>query len=283
MSAPRRLRVLVVGAAGKTGRAVTWALAARGVHVRAALHSRGRSAEAYAAGARSVAVVDLVTGSGLDEALTGVDAVYHLAPNVHPDEVGIARRMAQAAVWAGVERFVFHSVLHPDDTSMTHHVRKGQAEGAIRAVLPSATVLRPAAYHQNLLGAALAGRMAVPYSIDSPFTTVDLGDVAEVAAEVLTCFGHEGRTHELAGPEVLSVREQAAVAGRVLGRPVEAVRIDVAEWSGGPGAGLDPQARADLIAMFASYDRAGLVGDPTALAALLGRRPTTWAEAVRRA
>ena len=41
--------------------------------------------------------VDLVTGRGLDEALDGVRAVYHLAPNVHPDEVGIARRVVASA------------------------------------------------------------------------------------------------------------------------------------------------------------------------------------------
>ncbi|EWT02826.1 nmra family transcriptional regulator [Intrasporangium oryzae NRRL B-24470] len=273
--------MLVVGAAGKTGRAVTSALAARDVQVRAALHSAARSGEAYAAGARSVAVVDLTTGSGLDEALVGVDAVYHLAPNVHPDEVGIARRVAKAAVRAGVERFAFHSVLHPDDTSMPHHLRKAEAEEVVRAVVPTATVLRPAAYHQNLLGAAMAGSMAVPYSLDAPFSNVDLGDLAEVAAEALTTAGHEGRTHELAGPEVLSVRDQAAVAAQVLGRRVEAIRIDIEAWSAGPGAGLDRQARADLLAMFASYDRSGLVGDPSVLADLLGRRPRTWADALR--
>lgn len=273
--------MLVIGATGKTGRAVTSALAARDVHVRAALRSSGRAEQAYAAGARSVSVVDLATGSGLDEALAGVDAVYHLAPNVHPDEVGIAGRVAAAAVRAGIDRVVFHSVLHPDDPSMPHHLRKAEAEGVIRAVLPTATLLRPAAYHQNLLGAARAGRIVVPYSLDAPFSTVDLGDVAEVAAAVLSTSGHERRTYELAGPEVLSVRQQAAIAGRMLGRPVEAVRIDVEAWSAGPGAGLDPQARADLLAMFASYDRTGLVGDPAALADLLGRRPTSWAEALR--
>ena len=43
-------------------------------------------------------------------------------------------------------------------------------------------MLRPAAYHQNLVDAAHAGRLPVPYSLDAPFTNVDLDDVAEVAA-----------------------------------------------------------------------------------------------------
>src|SRR5690349_22342449 len=214
------MAVLVIGATGKTGRAVTRALTSRGTAVRAAVRSADRQNMAYAAGARSISVVDLATGAGLDEALAGVDAVYHLAPNVHPDEVGMARRVAAAAARAGVARFVFHSVLHPDDASMPHHLRKAEAEHTVRGTLPGATVLRPAAYHQNLLAAARSGHLAVPYSPDSPFSNVDLDDVAEVAALVLTRHGHEGLTYELAGPEVLSVRDQAVVAADVLGHPV---------------------------------------------------------------
>ncbi|GAA2743716.1 NmrA/HSCARG family protein [Terrabacter aerolatus] len=271
---------LVIGAAGKTGRAVTRCLTSQGAVVRAAVRSPERAETAYAVGARSISVVDLATGLGLDEAVAGVDGVYHLAPNVHPDEVAMADRVAGAAARAGLSRFVFHSVLHPDDASMPHHLRKAEAEKVVRTHLPGATVLRPAAYHQNLVGPAVSGRLAVPYSLDAPFTNVDLEDVAEVAATVLTHSGHEGVTYDLAGPEVLSVRDQAAVATDVLGHRVEAVRVDVAEWAAGPGATLSPQARADLLAMFAAYDRAGLVGDPSTLRRLMGREPRTWGQAL---
>ncbi|MGO4601045.1 SDR family oxidoreductase [Terrabacter sp. 2YAF2] len=270
--------VLVIGATGKTGRAVTRALASQEVDVRAAVRSTEAGKRAYAAGARSISVVDLESGVGLDEALAGVDAVYHLAPNVHPDEVGIAERVAAAAERAGLSRFVFHSVLHPDEASMPHHLRKAEAEKVIRDHLPGVTVLRPAAYHQNLVDAAASGQLTVPYSLDAPFTNVDLADVAQVAVTVLTRIGHEGLTYDLAGPEVLSVRDLARVATDVLGRPVQAIRVDVAEWVAGPGATLSAQARDDLLAMFASYDRGGLVGDPSTLRRLLGHEPGTWAQ-----
>jgi uncharacterized protein YbjT (DUF2867 family) len=274
--------VLVIGATGKTGRAVTRALASLEVDVRAAVRSTEAGKRAYAAGARSISVVDLESGGGLDQALVGVDGVYHLAPNVHPDEVGIAERVAAAAERAGLSRFVFHSVLHPDDDSMPHHLRKAEAEKVIRARLPGVTVLCPAAYHQNLVDAAVAGQLTVPYSLDAPFTNVDLADVAEVAATVLTRPGHEGLTYDLAGPEVLSVRDLVRVATDVLGRPVQAVRVELAEWAAGPGAALSSQALDDLLAMFASYDRAGLVGDPSTLRRVLGREPRTWAQVLAR-
>jgi uncharacterized protein YbjT (DUF2867 family) len=273
--------VLVIGAAGKTGRAVTRALTAAGVDVRAAVRSPDSSPRAYAAGARWISVVDLESGAGLEEAVDGVDAVYHLAPNVHPDEVGIAERVGTAVADAGVQRFAFHSVLHPDDASMPHHLRKAEAEHVVRSLLPGATVLRPAAYHQNLLDAARSGRVAVPYSLDAPFTNVDLDDVAEAAASVLTRPGHEGLTLDLAGPEVLTVRDQAVIAGEVLGVPVSAERIQTESWVAGPGAALSAQARSDLLAMFAAYDHHGLVGDATTLRRLLGRSPRTWSDVLR--
>lgn len=274
---PTLNEVLVIGAAGKTGRAVTRALLERGVGVRAAVR-RGSRGVPYAGPQVRVVTLDLTTGEGLEAAMDGVGGVYHLAPNVHPDEVAMARRVAHCAVAQGVSRLVFHSVLHPDDASMPHHQRKAEAERAMRARLSSVTVLRPAAYAQNLLDAALAGRIAVPHSVDVPFTNVDLDDVAEVAALVLTQGGHDGATYELAGPERLTVREMAARASSVLGRPVEAVAVPLEEWVAGPGAALPEQARADLTAMFRAYDRDGLVGDPSTLRRLLGREPRTWGD-----
>ncbi len=275
--------VLVVGATGKTGRAVTRALVARGAAVRALVHQADRSPAAYAAGASSVCVGDLASGRGLDEAMVGVGAVYHLAPHVHPAEVGIASRGVEGACAAGVSRVAFHSVLHPHEVSMPHHLRKAQAEGVVRARLGEATILRPAAYHQNLVEAALRGRLEVPYSVDAPFTNVDLEDVAEVAALVLTDPSHAGATYDLAGPEVLSVRDLARIASAILDRPVGAVTQRIDDWLAGPGAGLSRRARDDLAAMFRAYDRDGLVGDSATLTELLGRAAHTWTGVLRTA
>jgi uncharacterized protein YbjT (DUF2867 family) len=234
----------------------------------------------YAAGASELAVLDLATGAGLAEAMDDVWAVYHLAPNVHPDEVGMAQRVTAAAGAAGVQRLLLHSVLHPDDASMPHHLRKARAEEVVRAGRVPWTVLRPAAYHQNLLPAALEGELAVPYSVDAPFSNVDLGDVARVAATVLSGSGHVGEVYDLAGPQVLTVREMAEQAAEVLGRRVTAVETDRRAWEEGPGAALPEGARSDLLAMFESYDRHGLVGRSAWRWARLDHLPTTWAEAV---
>jgi len=50
----------------------------------------------------------------------------------------------------------------------------------------------------------------------------------------------------------------------------------------GVRTGPEYAARNDLLAIFDYYDRHGLVGNPRALAALLGRSPTTFAAALAR-
>jgi len=258
---------------------VAEALTARGVAVRAAVRG-GR--ESGAPSGTTPVVVDLATGLGLEEALSGARAAYHLAPNMHPDEVGIAQRVAAAAVATGLDRLVFHSVLRPDDARMPHHLRKAEAEAVLRDSLgDGVTVLRPAAYHQNLVGQAHDGLLEVPYSLDAPFTNVDLEDVAVVAADAV-CGAHAGRTLDLAGPEVLTTRQLTEEAAVALGRPVSDTRLPLVDWVAGPGASLADQVRDDLLAMFAAYDEGGLVGDPTVLPRLLGRASTTWATRVSR-
>jgi uncharacterized protein YbjT (DUF2867 family) len=274
--------ILVIGATGKTGSAVCRVLLARGVSVRAAVHAGSPPQLGYAVDEAHRVEVDLVTGSGLAEALDGASAVYHLAPNMHADEVGMVERVLAATAHAGVPRFVYHSVLHPHDHRMPHHLRKADAEEAVRRFPGRWTILQPAAYHQNLLHAALAGRIAVPYSLDIPFTTVDVDDVARVAARVLTERGHHRATYELCGPEALTVRDLAVVARDVLGQDVEAVEVSFEEWERASDVTLTDQVRADLQAMFTAYDKGGLAGNPRVLRHLLGRPPCSWATLLRR-
>ena len=276
-SAAPRTTVTVVGATGKTGRAVVRAALARGLAV------RGTSRDPVAGSEPGLAwhVADVATGEGLEAALEGADAAYLLVPNVHPGETEAMARAARLAREAGVGRVVYHSVADPDDRRMAHHLRKGAAEKAVREVYPDAVVLRPCAYQQNLVPAAREGVLRVPYALDRPFSLVDLDDVAEVAAAALARDVAGGTTAELGGPEELTVEELARQAGEVLGAPVRAERQSLEEWAAGPGRGLDPSAREDLLAMFRAYDESGFTADPAPLAELLGRPPTTWAQGLR--
>jgi NAD(P)H dehydrogenase (quinone) len=263
--------VAVTGAAGKTGRAVIAALSRRGVRTRALVHREEQARHGVPGAAESVAV-EMADAPALTAALDGVDALYLIAPNMHPDEPGLAGSVIKASAAAGVRRVVYHSVIHPYVPAMPHHVGKAEVEAMLQESGLDWTILQPASYFDNAHGVWDAvrgeGRWPVPYAADAPFTPVALVDVAEVAASVLTDPRHRFATYELAGPEVLTTADMAEIAGRVLGLDVTVeVDRDAAAATARP-----PR----LQAMFDYYDAHGICGNGTVLAALLHRPPTTW-------
>jgi NAD(P)H dehydrogenase (quinone) len=275
--------VVVAGAAGKTGLAVTRACTARGLAVTALVRREGQRSVALEAGAVHAAVADLGDAAHMRAVLTGHDALYHLAPNIHPDEAELTRIAVEAAHKCGVRRFVLHSVLAPYLPAMPHHLRKAESERVLRGSQLDWTILQPASYAQNVQLNAVrrTGVLTVPYRTSAQFTPVDLDDVAEAAAVVLTEPGHHYASYELCGPEVLDTDGIAVGLTAVLGMGVEAREQYREEWSES-ARDLSTQARNDLLAMFDYYDRHGLVGNPRALAGLIGRSPTTCAAALVR-
>lgn len=279
--------ILVTGAAGKTGRAVIRSLITAGRPVRALVHRKDQEAGLKGLGVADVEVGDMRLDTVMDKALAGTRAVYHMAPNVHPDEVSIARTAICAARSAAVSLFVFHSVLHPQTLEMPHHRRKLEVEDELLSSGLPFTILQPAAYMQNVFGywpvVSREGVYAVPYSLEARLSLVDLADVAEVADKVLTESGHVGATYELAGPEALSTMEIAEILERQLGRPVRAERVSVDAWKRAALAtGLDEQRAETLSSMFRYYDRHGLIGNQRVLEWLLGRPSRRFEDVTRR-
>jgi uncharacterized protein YbjT (DUF2867 family) len=278
--------ILVTGAAGKTGRAIVRALAAKGLPVRALVRRAEQIAPIEALGAREVMAGDMRDEAMLSRAAHGAHAIHHICPNVHPDEVAIGRAIIAAARAAGVERFVFHSVLHPQTKAMPHHWRKLRVEEMLFESGLTHTILQPAPYMQNVLPEwrtiVEQGVYRVPYSIDAPFSPVNLEDVAEAAVATLSEPDHAGAIYELAGPEVLTPSQMAGAFSRVLNRPVRAERIPVEAWIERVRAsGMGEYAVDTLAKMFRYYDRFGLWGNPRALSGLLGRAPTRFETFVR--
>jgi NAD(P)H dehydrogenase (quinone) len=273
--------ILVTGAGGKTGRAVLRALAARRVRARALVHRPEHGDAVRAAGAVDVIAGDLRDPGLLTLASKDVGAVYHICPNVHPDEVKIGRAVIEAARAAGVGRFAYHSVLHPQVEAMPHHWRKLRVEEMLLASGLGTTILQPALYMQNVLGQWASilerGVYTVPYPASTPLCMVDLEDVAAVAAAVLTDDGHAGATYELVGPEALTPEGVAEILGRRLNRTVEVEEIGLDGWAERARAsGMRDDAIDTLVAMFRHYGRHGFQGSPRVLTMLLGRPPTTF-------
>jgi NAD(P)H dehydrogenase (quinone) len=280
--------ILVTGAAGKTGKAVIKAVAARGgqmrgIPVRALVHRAGQAAEVAAQGASEVAVGAFDDPAALVQAASGATAIYHICPNVSPHEMSYAQAVVAAAKAAGVRRFVYHSVLHPQIEAMPHHWAKLRVEEMLLASRLEVTLLQPTAYMQNILAGWRSiteeGIYRVPYPVDARISLVDLRDVAQAAALVLTESGHGGATYEAVGTTPLTQIEVADALGAALGRPVRAVAEPVEAWDArARAAGMGDYQRETLAAMFRSYAANGLVGNANVLGWLLGRRPTTLAK-----
>ncbi|MGD8996909.1 MAG: NmrA family NAD(P)-binding protein [Anaerolineae bacterium] len=274
--------IVVTGAAGKTGRAVIRALVARGQSVRAVVHRPGQAQLVEELGAQQVVVGDMLVQATMDRAAQGTRAIHHICPNVHPKEVAIGQVAIASARAAGMQHFVYHSVLHPQIEAMPHHWHKMRMEELLFQSGLNYTILQPAAYMQNVLAqweqVVEKGIYAVPYAVETRLGMVDLEDVAEAAATVLTEPGHEGATYELAGPESLAQTEVAAILSQQLVRPVRAEAEPLGMWERrARESGLGDYQVRTLVNMFRYYECHGFWGNPRVLTWLLGRPPTTFA------
>ncbi len=271
--------ILVTGAAGKTGQAIIRALARRDRDVRALAYRRQQVARLEELGAREVLVGDVQGPEIVAAAAEGTRAIYHICPNMHPREIQIGEVVIAAARSAGCEHVVYHSVLHPQTEAMPHHWHKLRVEELLLESGLGFTILQPAAYMQNVLAGWRSiteeGVYTVPYAAETRISMVDLADVAEAAALVLTEPGHDGATYELSGPGFLSQTEVAKVLSDCLGREVRVEAVPLAAWKAGArAAGLGEVQIETLTRMFRYYQDHGFRGNPRVLGWLLDRQPT---------
>lgn len=264
--------VLVLGATGKTGRRVAARLRLRGTPVRLASRS-------------SETPFDWSDPGGWDAALRDIDAVYMVAPATP----GPAHDFVARAERAGVRRIVLLSGRGADtwgDSEFGRDMRS--AEDAVRGSTLDWTILRPNNFAQNFdeelwLEPILAGELALPAG-DVPEPLIDIEDVADVAAAVLTDPGpHARRIYELSGPDALTFAEAADVIARAVGRPVTYKQISPAEYTAAlVEQGLTADDAHHIAEMFVMMDR-GVLSTPTdGVAAVLGRPARSFEEYVLR-
>ncbi len=279
--------ILVTGAAGRTGRRMVAALAARNAQVRAFVRRPEAGHELRALGAAEIAVGDLLDRDTLTAAVAGAAQVLHICPPMHPREDALARTLIDLCVQERTGRFVLYSVLHPLLADVPHHHRKLAAERHLIDSGLAATILQPSRYMQHLVpmwASVLAtGTHSMPFSTSSRLSVVDLQDIAEATAKIMTEPGHEGATYQLAGPEALSQDDIARILSELIGRPIRAVAKPFADALREAAAAGFPSDRIDTIRLMnAHYDAHGLVGNPNVLQWILGRPPTCFRDFVRR-
>ncbi len=260
------MKVLCLGGTGTVGSEVVARLVARGVPVRVMTRSEDR----VGTGAEGVELVrgDLEDPSSLDPAFEGVDRVHLLTP-LHPAEAELGRAAVAAAVRAGVERVVFHSVHRADDAShIPHFASKVEIQRALEECGVAWVTIQPSEYLQNdlRLREPIMEMQIYPLPIGPlGVNRVDVRDIADATVAALLEDGHEGMRYPLVGPRALTGEEVAAVWGEALDGTIVYVGDDLDMWQDGVSGMLPPWLVDDLRVMYAHFLERGLVATPEEL------------------
>jgi NADH dehydrogenase len=239
--------VTMFGGGGFLGRYVAQALFRTDVRVRIAQSNPGSAYKVKplaGVGQIQFAQVDIRDAARVREVVRGSSAVINLVGILSGDFQGIhvdgARNIAEAAAAEGAEALVHVSAIGADPNSESAYGRsKGKGEEAVRAAFPGATILRPSVLfgrEDNFINrfAALARISPVlpvirPQAKFQPVFAADVGRAVSAAA--LDPRSHGGRTYELGGPQVLTMRELIEMVCHATGR--ERSLIDVPDLVAG--------------------------------------------------
>ncbi|MFA7430290.1 MAG: complex I NDUFA9 subunit family protein [Rhodospirillaceae bacterium] len=239
--------VTIFGGSGFVGRHLVNKLASHGWRIRVAVRDVEAAKFVKPLGDLgqiSVVAADLLNEGSVQRAIAGADAVVNLVGILHEGGKATfsaihaegAGRVARAAKAAGVTTLVHMSALGADRASNAAYARtKAEGEEQVRAAFPTAIIMRPSVIFGPEDGfynrfAAMARYFPVlPYfAADAPalrrdkgglpvldlfgeggpkFQPVYVGDVAEAFVKALEDGQLAGKTFELGGPQVLSLRD----------------------------------------------------------------------------
>lgn len=272
---------LVIGGTGTVGRELLRQLSAREFQVRALV--RDVTGAAHLAG-RYVDLVegDLGSEASVAAALQGIRKAYVITP-VHASAADWMERFIALCVSAGLSQVVRQSAVSASLNAPAAILKQhGQADQALASSGLNYTLLRPNAFHQNVLahlpGIIATGMLYMPFG-DAAQSMVDVRDIAAAAVNVLTTDGHDEKTYNLTGPEAVSYYAVAKALSSALDRPVTYVPVSAEDSRESMrAAGLDSwqvDAIVELQAYFSMGEHALVTDD---LEKLLGRRPTSFSQ-----
>lgn len=153
-----------------------------------------------------------------------------------------------------------------------------EAERVVREAGVDWTVIRPNNFSQNFdedifAAPLLEGRLALPVG-DVPEPFIDVDDIADVAAALLTEGGHTGKVYELSGPRALSFAEAVAELAEASGRPMRFEDITPDEYVAELTAADVPADLARALADVLAWLTDGCNATPVSgVRDVLGREP----------
>ena len=247
--------ILIIGGSGLIGSAITAKLAAHGKRVLVPTRRRERAKHLITLPTVEVIEADVHDETALAGLSRGVDAVIHLAGILHSDRgtpwgkrfqavhVDLARKVAEACAAMGVPRLLHTSSLGVDSNAPSMYLRsKAAGEAAVKKAVSTTldaapastalTILRPSVVFGrgdkfiNLF--AWMQRYAPFVALGKPdakLQPVWVEDVAQAFVNALDAPHTFGKTYELAGPRVYTLKQLVEYAGLVSGNPRRVVGL----------------------------------------------------------
>lgn len=242
----KRHAVLVIGGSGFIGRHLVASLAAAGIRVTVPSRRRERAKHLILLPTVDVVQADVMTPDALQRLCAGKQAVYNLVGVLHsrrgrrdergtneygPDFARVHVELPQAVIAAcrstGVRRLLHVSALGASPTAPSEYLRsKGIGEQAVLAAEDlDVTVFRPSVVfgpedtflNRFALFAKLMPVIGVPCP-DAKFQPVYVGDVARALHFALEEPEARGKTYELCGPRVYTMKQLVEAVCSMTGR-----------------------------------------------------------------
>jgi uncharacterized protein YbjT (DUF2867 family) len=195
--------ILVTGGTGVLGSKVVERLRFAGIEPRVLSHSNRPG----------TIQGDLLTGEGLEEAVSGVGTIVHCASSpfrkARQTDVEGTRRLLEAAARAGVSHVVYISIVGIDRARSYPYYRvKLETEKVVEGSPISHTILRATQFHDLIFMAvrALARLPVVPVPKGLIGQPIDVGEVADRMVG-LALSEPAGRVPDIGGPGVRTVED----------------------------------------------------------------------------
>src|SRR5260370_7222486 len=275
----RQKRSLVTGATGLNGSELVRRLSARGVHVRALVRSAARAEGLSALPEVEIVEGDMARPETLTGLLRGVERAM-LISSADPAMLEVESSFSEAARKAGVKHVVKLSGIIPELDSPFRFARMhAEIERRLEVSGMAFTHLRAGefmhAYFRQVPSIVARGAFFLPME-EAKIASIDVGDIAEVAATVLTSPGHEGKIYPLTGPEALSMAEVAEKLSTATGKRIRYVNVAPEEAKRAQLAAGVPPFTADALAeLFTDRPKTKQPQVSPTIQTIFGRRTTS--------
>ena len=230
------MNILIVGATGTLGRQVARRALDEGYKVRCLVRSPKKAAFLKEWGAE-LAPGNLCQPQSLQSALEGVDAVIDAATAKATDNLSMKQvdwdgkvALIQAAKAAGVERYIFFSIL---DAEKYSNVPLMEIKRCTELFLSQAgmnyTILRLSGFMQGLIGQygipILENQAIWVTGESSPIAYMDTQDIAKFAVRALSVPATEKQTFAVVGSRAWSAEEIISLCERLTGKQAKITRM----------------------------------------------------------